>query len=106
MPDVRDWLAGFANAKFVLTDSFHGMVFSLIFGKPFFVMKNKTRGAARFTSLLSACGLESQILDESQLSDPSYLASALMDFSLNDGTISATREDSRRFLIESLSQSF
>jgi hypothetical protein len=103
MPDVRDWLAGFGNAKFVLTDSFHGMVFSLIFGKPFFVMKNKARGAARFTSLLSACGLESQILDESQLSDPSYLASALMDFSLNDGAISATREDSRRFLIESLS---
>ena len=35
MPDVQDWLASFANAEFVLTDSFHGMVFSIIFEKPF-----------------------------------------------------------------------
>ncbi|RJQ37574.1 MAG: polysaccharide pyruvyl transferase family protein [Dehalococcoidia bacterium] len=106
MPDVRDWLSGFANAKFVLTDSFHGMVLSLIFGKPFFVMKNKARGAARFTSLLTACGLERQILDESQLDNPSNLARALMNLSLNDSAFFAIRENSRRFLMESLSQSF
>lgn len=56
MPAVQDWLASFANAEFVLTDSFHGMVFSIIFGKPFLVIVNKERGAARFESLLNKIG--------------------------------------------------
>ncbi|OIN07238.1 polysaccharide pyruvyl transferase family protein [Oceanisphaera psychrotolerans] len=52
MPNIKDWLAGFANAKFVLTDSFHGMVFSILFQKPFRVINNTGRGTARFISLL------------------------------------------------------
>lgn len=52
MPEVEDWLASFANAEFVVTDSFHGMVFSIMFEKPFIVIVNKERGAARFESLL------------------------------------------------------
>lgn len=52
MPAVQDWLASFANAEFVVTDSFHGMVFSIMFEKPFIVIVNKERGAARFESLL------------------------------------------------------
>ncbi|WP_417615565.1 polysaccharide pyruvyl transferase family protein [Oceanisphaera sp.] len=53
MEDIRDWLAGFANAGYVLTDSFHGMVFSTLFEKPFTISNNIARGAARFTSLLN-----------------------------------------------------
>ena len=56
MPAVQDWLASFANAEFVVTDSFHGMVFSIIFGKPFLVIVNKERGSARFESLLNKIG--------------------------------------------------
>lgn len=59
IPDPLEWLAGFANAKYVITDSFHGMVFSIIFGKPFIVIVNKERGAERFFSLLNALGLSS-----------------------------------------------
>lgn len=61
MPDVRDWLAGFANAKFVLTDSFHGMVFSVIFEKPFIAVVNENRGATRFVSLMGRLDLENQL---------------------------------------------
>ena len=56
MPAIQDWLASFANAEFILTDSFHGMVFSIVFGKPFLVIVNKERGAARFESLLNKIG--------------------------------------------------
>lgn len=52
MPPVEDWLASFANAEFIITDSFHGVVFSIIFGKPFVAIVNEKRGAARFESLL------------------------------------------------------
>lgn len=62
MPAVEDWLASFSNASFVLTDSFHGMVFSIIFEKPFLVIVNKERGAARFESLLSQLGGEERLV--------------------------------------------
>lgn len=62
MPSVADWIAGFANAKFVITDSFHGMVFSIIFRKPFLVLNNTDRGSARFTSLLGLLNLTDRII--------------------------------------------
>ncbi len=61
-PPVTKWLRSIMDAKCVVTDSFHGTVFSIIFNKPFFVLINKKRGAARFTSLLSLFGLESRIV--------------------------------------------
>lgn len=61
MPDPRDWLAGFANAKYVLTDSFHGVVFSIIFKKKFKVLMNSERGSARFLSLFKVLGIDDDL---------------------------------------------
>lgn len=49
---VPEWLAMFRDASYVVTDSFHGTVFSIIFGKEFKCIYNEGRGAARFESLL------------------------------------------------------
>lgn len=62
LPSVETWLSYFLTADFVLTDSFHGMVFSILFKKPFYVMGNKKRGLARFTSLLEMLGLEDRLI--------------------------------------------
>lgn len=59
---VPEWLASFAYADFVVTDSFHGMVFSIIFEKDFVVIGNHDRGLDRFTSLLSLLGLEDRMV--------------------------------------------
>lgn len=61
MPDPRDWLAGFANAKYVVTDSFHGVVFSIIFQKPFICIANEGRGSSRFSSLFKILGLTTDL---------------------------------------------
>ena len=50
---IPEWLAMFRDASYVVTDSFHGTVFSIIFGKEFKCIYNETRGAARFESLLN-----------------------------------------------------
>lgn len=50
---VPEWLAMFRDASYVVTDSFHGTVFSIIFGKEFKCIYNKGRGAARFESLIN-----------------------------------------------------
>lgn len=62
-PSPVMWLKGIMDAKLTIVDSFHGMVFSIIFNKPFWVICNTSRGISRFTSLLEQIGLEDRILD-------------------------------------------
>ena len=71
-PPVESWLRGFYDAEYVVTDSFHACVFSIIFQKPFIVIGNKKRGLARFQSLLEIFGLEdciAQDLESVKLAD-------------------------------------
>lgn len=70
LPPVTQWLKSFMDAKFVVTDSFHGCAFSIIFNKPFIAVGNKERGLARFTSLLKVFGLENRLVsDVSEVTD-------------------------------------
>lgn len=62
VPPIEQWLRGFMDAEFVVTDSFHGMVFSIIFNKPFWVIANKNRGLDRMASLLKIFNLEDRLL--------------------------------------------
>ncbi len=64
MQSVETWLRGFYDADFVITDSFHACVFSIIFKKQFVVVGNKSRGMARFESLLKTFGLGDRLVDE------------------------------------------
>lgn len=61
-PPVEQWLKSFQDAEMVVTDSFHGTVFSIIFNKPFWVVTNKERGESRFISLLKLFGLSNRII--------------------------------------------
>lgn len=69
LPSVQTWLSAIRDANAVITDSYHGTVFSIIYRKTFVSLPNKGRGADRIIDLLSRLGLESQIaenLDEIQ----------------------------------------
>lgn len=57
-PPLEQWLRGFYDAEFVVTDSFHACVFSILFNKPFIVYGNIERGLSRFTSFLEIFGLK------------------------------------------------
>lgn len=52
MLSIPEWLAMFRDASYVITDSFHGTAFSIIFEKEFKCLSNVSRGSARFESLL------------------------------------------------------
>lgn len=60
---VETWLRGFYDAEFVITDSFHACVFSILFKKQFVVVGNRKRGMSRFISLLEMFGLENRMID-------------------------------------------
>ena len=61
-PAIETWLRGFYDADYVITDSFHACVFSILFKKQFLVVGNKERGMSRFESLLKQFGLESRLV--------------------------------------------
>lgn len=62
-PPVEQWLSDFYNASYVITDSFHACVFSIIFNKPFWVIGNKERGLSRIDNLLKQLLLENRIIN-------------------------------------------
>ena len=93
----------YRDAKFVITDTFHGMLFAIIFNKPFIVLDKSTFGisADRIVSTLKSLGIDNRyvkadiklndeilnmdytdvnrILEKSQSKSISYLKSALYD---------------------------
>jgi len=58
---VERWLSALYYSDYVITDSFHGTVFSLIFNKPFVVYGNITRGLSRLEDLLGRFELNSRL---------------------------------------------
>jgi len=62
---VEAWLKGIYSADFVITDSFHGMCFAIIFKKQFFVIENASRGSDRFISMLTLVGLSDRLIPSS-----------------------------------------
>lgn len=61
-PSVEAWLGAIGNAGLVVTDSFHGTVFSIIHNVPFVTIVNNDRGASRFEDLLDVFGLRSRMV--------------------------------------------
>lgn len=61
---IEAWLANFRDAVYVITDSFHGTAFSIIFKKDFFVYGNVNRGNTRFDSLLTTFNLKHRMVTE------------------------------------------
>lgn len=100
-PPVTDWLRGFMDAEYVVTDSFHGTVFSILFNKPFIVIANRERGMARFTSLLKLFGLENRLVYSLEdITDEMLYES--VDFERTNRILSMEREKAQRFLLELL----
>ena len=105
LPSVGQWLAAFDRAGFVITDSFHGCVFSILFRKNFIVILNKNRGADRFHSLLKQFGLQNRLI--SGYGDLEKRAGELfkpIDYAAVEEKLSRLKADSLRFLREALTK--
>lgn len=92
---VEQWLRSFYDAEFVLTDSFHGCVFSIIFRKQFLAVGNKERGLSRFHSLLTLFSLQDRLI----LSPSEYKGNlSLIDYSQVQTQLHIFQEQSISFL--------
>ena len=100
-PSVGDWMNSFKSAKFVVTDSFHGCIFSIIFNKPFLAIGNVSRGLSRFTSLLSMLGLENRLISAYDEVSEGIVFDEI-NWSEIDAIIKLWREKSINFLANSI----
>ena len=97
---VELWLSRIYNSSFVVTDSFHGCVFSILFNKPFIVYGNQDRGVARFDSLLNLFDLKSRYLDVNNIIDISNLCE--INWNKTNQVLVDLRENSLSFLKEAI----
>lgn len=95
---IEEWLSLIAGAQLVITDSFHGCAFSILFNKPFFAFINENRGSSRFYSLFESFELQDRIIKSA--SDVSL--SKQVDWARVNEILSRRREASREFLISNL----
>ena len=98
-PPLETWLEGFADAEFVLTDSFHACVFSILFHKPFGVFVNPERGLSRIESLLQPLGLMDRCITDAPVD-----LDRSIDWKLIDNVLMPKAESSLEFLKQGLNR--
>ncbi|MDY6294525.1 MAG: polysaccharide pyruvyl transferase family protein [Bacteroidales bacterium] len=99
---VNEWLRTIGQAKFVMTPSFHGVAFSIIFHRQFIVVGTNAKRSSRIIDLLEVLGLSDRIypsVDEA-LADKPW--EKIIDYSQVDAKLSTLREASWEYLSNSL----
>lgn len=94
-----------ANAEYILTDSFHGTIFSLLFKKQFFTFSrfessSKASTNSRIESLLNLVGVTGRYIKATENIDECMQRN--IDFELAHERINKIQKSSRQYLKESL----
>lgn len=59
----QEWIRDIASARFVVTPSFHGCVFSILYQRQFAIVIQNTKRATRIVNLLESLGLKNRIYE-------------------------------------------
>ena len=90
-----EFLNAFYYADHIVTNSFHGLAFSIIFEKDFYVIDNKARGS-RITNLLQVAGLSDRLAE-------GELPKEGIDYTQVKEAISPLIESSKKYIADNLS---
>lgn len=101
---IEDWIRNIAESAFVVTPSFHGVAFSLIYHVPFIVIKqpNIQNRSSRITDLLSILGLENRFFNSTQEALLSEVWMDPIDFKKVDQRLHSLREKSIEYIKNSI----
>lgn len=102
---ISQWLSHIYNAEYVITDSFHCLVFCLLFHKSFLVLKNNTNLSQmneRFVSLLGFVGLTPRLIDGKDVEKIRPLLASKIDWNRVDSMLDNFRSESQTWLKDAL----
>ena len=104
-PSVVNWMRAIAQAKFVVTPSFHGLVFALLFRRQFMIINrggNQGR-KTRMTDLLDALGLSDRFCESFEEAREKKLWEYEIDYADVYQKLNIMRRDSVNYLAKALS---
>ena len=103
--DPAEFISAIRHAEYVFCDSFHCIVFSILYHRPFFVFpkvgsdgKIKKSQISRMTDLLKLAGIEDRIL----LEDSKIEIDSEIDWDYADKEIQRARDESEKYLKQAL----
>lgn len=100
---IDRWLRNIYDANFVITNSFHCMVFCILLHKPFVVVPPYRRRQTRMLSLLGKLNLaERYTPDAAYLDDHMPMLREQIDYEAVERLLDVEREKSKRFIDKSL----
>lgn len=105
-PGIESWLQAIASAKMVVTNSFHGVVFSILFEKNFIAVSVEGSNVGmndRLHTLLGQLGLESRIMSSDQSLDLDSLLQSKINWETVRPRIEALKKTGDDYLINALS---
>lgn len=103
--DPSGWIDLFKNAKFIYTDSFHGVLFSLKYHKSFLAYYTERLRATRFIDLGKRYGIDNYIVQNVMEIDDKKSLHEIPDYPLIDKIIDLQKKSSIEFLKKSLTES-
>lgn len=101
-PSLKTWMRRIAAAEFVLTDSFHGVAFSIINKKQFVVTLNHNDRDSRLINIVKTFGLEDRMFNsvEEMLTDRRW--ETPIDYNVITQRVEKQRKNSQQYLIDAL----
>jgi len=102
---VEDWANSIKNASLVVTNSYHGMLFSIINHVPFTVILSEGKAACmndRFISLLNYLGLQKRALSKFDSKRFNSILDDNIDWGLIDTHVEVLKDRTRIFFKETL----
>ena len=96
---IEEFIYGISNSKAVITNSYHGTIFSIIFKKPFVTFIKKTLSVERFYSLRDIFHLENRIYYINEIPNINLLTTPL---NINLNLINSLKKKSLYFLKQNL----
>lgn len=98
----EEWIAMFRNAAFIYTDSFHGVLFSLKFHKPFLSYYTEKLRATRFIDLENSYKIGKYVVESVEDIDKKKSLEQIPDFNNIDKILEEHKKVSIKFLHEAL----
>lgn len=92
------------NAKYVVTDSYHGLCFSLIFNKAFSCLVNWERGSARFMTLAEILDIKHRFIFSKEEMHITNGISNEMDYSVVNLQMEEAVKESKKWLTNALNK--
>lgn len=102
IPSVEDFLFLIKNAKFIITSSFHGTAFSIIFRKQFYSVVSRNSGDYRISDLLKLVNLSERAIEYNCKLDMQNMSN--IEWDNKDADILSYVNESKKYLRESLGE--